>query len=84
MEDRAEQLPDTRLPVDFRYADATPVLFGYYWMETEPIITNPTAACLDFSVARQGFITAYGWSGERELSAENLIRVPAEEQQALA
>ena len=71
MEDRAEQLPDTRLPVDFRYADATPVLFGHYWMETEPMITNPAAACLDFSVARQGFLTAYRWSGESELSAEN-------------
>jgi hypothetical protein len=34
------------------------------------------AACLDFSVARNGYLTAYKWSGERELSSEHLVYVP--------
>jgi hypothetical protein len=57
--------------------DSTPVLFGHYWMQSEPTITNSRAACLDFSVARSGYLTAYRWSGERELSSYHLVYVPA-------
>ena len=78
MDDRLEDLPDVKLPIDFRYLESTPVLFGHYWMEGEPTITYPTVACLDFSVAKNGFLTAYRWSGERELSPQNLVHVPAE------
>jgi hypothetical protein len=35
-------------------------------------------ACLDFSVAKKGFLTAYRWSGDPELSPEHLVYVPAE------
>ena len=72
-----DELPDLELPTDFRYLEDTPVLFGHYWMPGEPEITFPTAACLDFSVARNGYLTAYRWAGERELSNENLVYVPA-------
>jgi hypothetical protein len=40
------------------------------------------AACLDFSVAEKGYLTAcrwstaYRWSGESELSEKNLVSVP--------
>jgi Calcineurin-like phosphoesterase len=78
MDDRLEDLPDLKLPTDFRYEESTPVLFGHYWMEGEPTITFSNAACLDFSVARKGYLTAYRWSGERELSFEHLMYVPAE------
>jgi hypothetical protein len=78
MDDRLDDLPDVELPIDFRYMESTPVLFGHYWMEGEPTITFSNAACLDFSVARNGYLTAYRWSGERELSSEHLVYVPAE------
>jgi hypothetical protein len=78
IDDMLDELPDCELPTDFRYLQDTPVLFGHYWMPGEPKITFPTAACLDFSVARKGYLTAYRWSGERELSNENLVYVPAE------
>jgi hypothetical protein len=78
MDDRLEELPDVELPIDFRYLERTPVLFGHYWMEGEPTITFPTVACLDFSVAKNGYLTAYRWSGERELISENLVHVPAD------
>jgi hypothetical protein len=45
-------------------------------MEGEPTVTFSNAACLDFSVARKGYLTAYRWSGERELSFEHLVYVP--------
>ena len=78
MDDRLNLLPDTALPVDFRYATNLPVFFGHYWMKNIPILTAPNAACLDFSVAKQGYLTAYRWSGERALSPNNLLYVPAE------
>jgi|ERR1700733_10176155 len=79
MDDRRKELPDTPLPNDYRYFEETPVLFGHYSIPGKPTITNVKAGCLDFSVARQGYLTAYRWSGERDLSAKNLIYVAAEE-----
>lgn len=84
MDDRLGELPDVELPIDFRYMEGTPVLFGHYWMEGEPTIMFPNAACLDFSVARKGYLTAYRWSGERDLSAEHLVHVPATSSVAIA
>lgn len=78
MDEQLEKLPETELPTDFRYLETIPVLFGHYWMQGKPMITNPKAACLDFSVANNGCLTAYRWSGERELVAENLAHVPAD------
>ena len=79
VEDRLEQIPDAPLPDDFRYLDTTPVLFGHYWLPGEPKITQSTAGCLDFSVARNGYLSAYRWSGERELTTRNLVYVSAEQ-----
>jgi hypothetical protein len=78
MDNKLEALPDVKLPIDFRYSKGPPVFFGHYWLNDEPKITAPNAACLDFSVAKQGYLTAYRWSGERELSSSNLVHVPAE------
>ena len=77
VDDRLHLLPDTALPVDYRYRDTTPVLFGHYWMNGEPKLTSGNAACLDFSVAREGYLTAYRWCGESELSPDHLVHVPA-------
>jgi hypothetical protein len=77
MEGRESDLPDEPVPTDFFYRDEAPVLFGHYWLNGEPHIQNPRATCLDFSVAKGGYLTAYRWSGESELRAENLVWVPA-------
>jgi hypothetical protein len=39
----------------------------------QPGITAPNAACLDFGVAKEGYLTAYRWSGERELTEGSLV-----------
>jgi hypothetical protein len=78
MDDRLEELPDDKLPIDYRYLEGPPVFFGHYWLKDKPTIRGPSAACLDFSVADKGYLTAYRWSGERELSSGNLVHVPAE------
>jgi hypothetical protein len=77
VDDRLAGLPDLDLPVDFIYRENKPVLFGHYWMNGEPKLTSSTAACLDFSVAKEGYLTAYQWRGERELLPEHLVHVPA-------
>jgi hypothetical protein len=61
------------------HGDSTPVLFGHYWMPGEPTIACSTAACLDFSVARERCLTAYRWSGENQLSSKHLVCVPAKD-----
>jgi hypothetical protein len=75
MDGREDELPDSGLPRDFRYIDNKPVFFGHYWLNGSPELTAPNAACLDFSVARGGFLTAYRWSGKIQLSEKNLISV---------
>lgn len=77
MEGREADLPDDPVPSDFLYDDLAPVLFGHYWMRGAPHLLSPRASCLDFSVAKGGFLTAYRWSGEQELTAANLVWVPA-------
>jgi hypothetical protein len=70
--------------MDFSYRDEAPVLFGHYWLNGEPHIQNPRATCLDFSVAKGGYLTAYRWSGDPELQAENLVWVPPDSRTQIA
>jgi len=54
-----------------------PVFFGHYWLDggrtPEPLAAN--VACLDYSVAKGGPLTAYRFDGERELSPEKFVQV---------
>ncbi len=57
-------------------ATAKPVFVGHYWMQGErPEILTNNVACLDFSVAKGGFLCAYRWQGEQKLSNENFVWV---------
>jgi hypothetical protein len=53
---------------DHRYHDDKPVFFGHDWLKGRPKITTPNAACIDFRVANDGYLTAYRWSGESDLT----------------
>jgi len=77
MEGREDEIPDAKLPRDYRYYEPKPVFFGHYWLKGRPEITASNAACLDFSVAKEGYLTAYRWSGERELTDHSLVYVQA-------
>jgi hypothetical protein len=77
MDGREAELPDLPVTADYHYTETTPVLFGHYWLQGKPVITAGHAACLDYSVAKQGFLTAYRWSGETTLSSENVVYVSA-------
>lgn len=46
-------------------------------MQSKPVRSAGVAACLDFSVEKRGYLTAYRWSGEQLLDGENLFFVRA-------
>jgi hypothetical protein len=71
------RLPDLPVTTEYHYTEAIPVLFGHYWESGKPAIHKANAACLDFSVAKEGVLAAYRWSGEASLSSENLVHVSA-------
>ena len=49
-------------------AEAVPVFLGHYWLSgTRPQRLRRNIACVDWSVAKGGFLCAYRWDGEREL-----------------
>ena len=53
-------------------ATSKPVFVGHYWLSAQrPTVLADNIACLDFSVAKGGFLSAYRWSGEQKLSNEN-------------
>lgn len=56
--------------------DAKPVFVGHYWLSAQrPELLADNVACLDYSVAKGGFLCAYRWNGEQKLSNENFVWV---------
>jgi hypothetical protein len=59
-------------------ADAKPVFCGHCWLSaTRPALLAENVACLDYSVAKGGFLCAYRWDGERKLTDEHFVCVAA-------
>ena len=55
---------------------AKPVFVGHYWLSAQrPELLAGNVACLDFSVAKGGFLCAYRWHGEQKLSNQNFVWV---------
>ncbi len=53
-------------------AGAPPVFVGHYWLHGEqPRRLSKNVACLDYSVAKGGFLCAYRWNGEQEIDDAN-------------
>jgi hypothetical protein len=77
MEGDEESLPDLAVKTEYLYRERVPVFFGHYWLKGVPSISSDYAVCLDFSVAKEGFLTAYRWSGEKVLLPNNIVYVGA-------
>ncbi len=55
-------------------ADEKPVFIGHYWMRgPKPELLAGNVACVDWSVAKGGFLCAYRWDGERELDGRKFM-----------
>ncbi|MFI4997233.1 MAG: metallophosphoesterase [Hyphomicrobiales bacterium] len=50
-----------------------PIFFGHYWMSHPLTLQGPGLACVDASVAKDGKLAAYRYSGEPELSADRFV-----------
>lgn len=54
--------------------DAKPVFVGHYWLQgSRPELLRRNIACVDWSVAKGGFLCAYRWDGEQELDAGKFV-----------
>ncbi|MEN8214176.1 MAG: metallophosphoesterase [Pseudomonadota bacterium] len=73
-----QSLPD-RVTASEYPADAPPVFFGHYWFSGPPARLTPNAACLDYSVANRGKLTAYRWCGEAQLDNAHFVSVAHDE-----
>ena len=61
-----------------------PVFIGHYWLFAEspaPLAVN--VACLDYSVAKYGMLTAYRHQGEKILRPDRFVTVPSRANGAL-
>jgi hypothetical protein len=57
---------------------AKPVFVGHYWLSAQrPEILAENVACLDYSVAKGGFLCAYRWNGEQKLNNDHFVWVGA-------
>ena len=76
--DVLEKIPDelmyeSDLPPD---TDTRPVIFGHYCIKSDDLddlFLGPRHVCVDASVAKGGKLAAYRFSGESELSPDNLV-----------
>ncbi len=55
------------------HQDQPPCFIGHYWLHGDPVPLAANVACLDYSIAKDGKLVAYRWSGEQTLSAENFV-----------
>jgi len=51
-----------------------PTFVGHYWLTGEPEPLSSTVACLDYSVAKNGKLVAYRFSGESTLCVSKFIK----------
>ncbi len=56
--------------------DAKPVFIGHYWLKApRPALLRSNIACVDWSVAKSGFLCAYRWDGEKVLDTAKFVWV---------
>lgn len=71
-----DNYPDIPVDKDFvPYSENDkPVFFGHYWLnDNEPSIFKKNICCVDYSVAKDGYLTAYCYNGETELNDANFV-----------
>lgn len=63
-----------QLEINIYPADAPPVFIGHYWLdELQPSLQSSNVVCLDYSVAKDGYLVAYRFNGEQKADAANFV-----------
>ena len=80
---RFPELPATPLPAKVAAearpypAEAPPVFVGHYWLaDPAPAPLAPNVVCLDYSVAKGGYLCAYRLGDEAAIEASRFVTVP--------
>ncbi|MCA9450453.1 MAG: hypothetical protein KC931_25250, partial [Candidatus Omnitrophica bacterium] len=60
-------------PWDIYPESAPPVFVGHYWLPPQPPQTYGNVVCLDYSVAKGGFLTAYQWNPRDPISSRTFV-----------
>lgn len=63
--------------INFYSKEVKPVFFGHYWMKVntttnQPQVLTPNTCCLDYSVAKNGHLVCYRYSGEQILDSSSI------------
>jgi hypothetical protein len=68
-------LPEEVIAAAVPYPESSkPVFVGHYWMRAEqPRLLRQNIACVDWSVAKGGFLCAYRWDGEQTLDESKFV-----------
>ncbi|MFZ1676218.1 MAG: hypothetical protein WAT91_03035, partial [Saprospiraceae bacterium] len=61
--------------LDFYSDSDKPVFFGHYWLRGNPTLYRGNICCLDYSVAKEGYLVAYRFDEERKLDSRKLVYV---------
>ena len=69
-----ERVQDPDLPKK-DYKSGPPVLFGHYAADPRQLIITPKIACLDYGIYKGHPLHAYRWDGEKELSADKIVKM---------
>lgn len=75
MDDRLPGDPVERPSAEYYDETQKPVFFGHYWLQGEPNLYRGNVCCLDYSVAKGGYLTAYRYDGETTLERDKLVFV---------
>ena len=76
-----ENLPQTKIDLtllksqEFYKKEEKPVFFGHYWLKGKPLLNKENVCCLDYSVAKEGYLVAYTFEGESKLESAKLTFV---------
>ncbi|MEC5158224.1 metallophosphoesterase [Chryseobacterium sp. MP_3.2] len=75
-----DHLPETQMDLsllknkNFYGEDEKPVFFGHYWLKDKaPFLYKKNICCLDYSVAKEGYLAAYTYDGELKLNPEKFF-----------
>lgn len=68
---------DSSLLKNKNFYDETeiPVFFCHYWLKGKPLLEKENVCCLDYSVAKEGYLVAYSFDEESKLKSGNLTYV---------
>ena len=68
--DLSKEVIDLSAFEDNDYYDETDkcIFFGHYWLKGKPSLFKDNLCCLDYSVAKGGYLTAYSFDGEINLN----------------